>query len=57
MTTKEKEDTIKFAVEVSNHRVPIIAGTGGNNTETAIEMSKYAESVRRKWTFSCNSIL
>lgn len=45
MTLKEKQDTIKFAVDVANKRVPIIAGTGGNNTESCIEMSKYAESV------------
>lgn len=45
MTEKEKKDTIKFAVDVAKKRVPIIAGTGGNNTYSAIEMSKYAESV------------
>lgn len=45
MTEQEKKDTIKFAVEVSNGRIPIIAGTGGNNTASAIEMSKYAQSV------------
>ena len=45
MTQKEKEDTIRFAVETVNGRVPVIAGTGGNNTENVIEMSKFAESV------------
>jgi len=45
MTTEEKKETIKFAVDVANKRVPIIAGTGGNCTKSAIEMSKYAESV------------
>ena len=45
MTQEEKEATIKFAVEVSNGRVPIIAGTGGNNTSSVIKMSKFAESV------------
>ncbi len=45
MSTEEKKATIKFAVEVSNHRVPIIAGTGGNNTASCIETSKYAESI------------
>ena len=45
MTEEEKKETIKFAVDVTNKRVPIIAGTGGNNTKAAIEMSKYAESV------------
>ena len=46
ITEQEKKDTIKFAVEVSNKRIPIIAGTGGNNTATSIQMSQYAESVR-----------
>ena len=45
MSLKEKQDTIKFAVDVSKKRVPIIAGTGGNNTASCIEMSKYAESI------------
>ena len=45
MTEQEKKDTIKFAVEISDKRVPIIAGTGGNNTENVIQMSKFAESV------------
>ena len=45
MTTEEKKETIKFAIDVANKRIPIIAGTGGNCTKTAIEMSKYAESV------------
>ena len=45
MTTEEKKETIKFAIDVINKRVPIIAGTGGNCTKSVIEMSKYAESV------------
>jgi 4-hydroxy-tetrahydrodipicolinate synthase len=45
MTEKEKKDTIKFTVDVINKRVPVIAGTGSNNTASAISMSKYAESV------------
>ena len=45
MTTEEKKETIKFAVDVANKRIPIIAGTGGNCTKSAIEMSKYAEKV------------
>ena len=45
MTEQERKETIKFAVEVSNKRIPIIAGTGSNCTASAIEMSKYAESV------------
>ncbi|EKY23991.1 4-hydroxy-tetrahydrodipicolinate synthase [Clostridium celatum] len=45
MTESEKKETIKFTVDVVNKRIPVIAGTGGNNTLSAITMSKYAESV------------
>lgn len=45
MTKEEKEKTIKFTVDTVNKRIPVIAGTGTNNTEASIEMSKYAESV------------
>ena len=45
MTLEEKKETIKFAVEKANKRIPIIAGTGGNCTKSVIEMTKYAESV------------
>ena len=45
MTEKERKETIKFAVDIANKRIPIIAGTGSNCTKTAIEMSQYAESV------------
>lgn len=45
MTLEEKKSTIKFVVDTVNGRVPVIAGTGGNNTASVIEMSKYAEGV------------
>ena len=45
MTLEEKKETIKFAIDVVNKRIPIIAGTGGNCTASVIEMTKYAESV------------
>lgn len=45
MTENERKETIKFTVEVVNKRIPVIAGTGSNNTAAAIEMSKFAESV------------
>lgn len=35
---------IKFAIEKTAKRVPVIAGTGSNSTETAILMSREAES-------------
>lgn len=45
MTLEERKETIKFAVEVVHKRVPVIAGTGSNCTKSAIEMTKFAESV------------
>lgn len=45
MTLEERKKTIKFTVDTINKRIPVIAGTGSNNTQAAIDMSKYAESV------------
>ena len=45
MSEAERKDTIKFVVDTVNKRVPVIAGTGSNNTKSAIELTKYAESV------------
>ncbi len=45
MTEEEKITTIKCAVETANGKVPIIAGTDGNNTSQAIKMSKIAENL------------
>jgi 4-hydroxy-tetrahydrodipicolinate synthase len=36
---------IKYTVEKSAHRVPVIAGTGSNDTLYAVKLSKEAESV------------
>lgn len=44
MTHGEHLKTIKFAIDRVNKRIPVIAGTGSNCTETAIMMSKEAES-------------
>ncbi|EJO5349104.1 4-hydroxy-tetrahydrodipicolinate synthase [Clostridium botulinum] len=45
MTETEKKQTIKFVVDKVNKRIPVIAGTGSNNTSSAITMSKWAESI------------
>ena len=45
MTTEEKKQAIECAVKTANGRIPIIAGTGGNNTKQVIENSKLAESL------------
>lgn len=45
MTLEERKETIKFAVDMVHKRIPVIAGTGGNCTKSAIEMTQFAESV------------
>lgn len=45
MSEKEKKETIKFAVDKVAKRTKVIAGTGSNNTKSAVEMSKYAEEI------------
>lgn len=45
MSDAEKKEAIKYAVDKTAKRIPVIAGTGGNNTKYAIELSKYAQSV------------
>ena len=45
MTTEEKKQAIECAIKTANGRIPIIAGTGGNNTKQVIENSKLAESL------------
>ena len=42
LTDEEHREVLKFAAEVVNGRVPIIAGTGSNDTAYAIDMTKYA---------------
>ena len=45
LTTDERLSIIQFVVERVNGRVPVIASTGGNNTEEVIENSKSAEAI------------
>ncbi len=45
MTKEEKIATIECAIKTSHGRIPIIAGTGGNNTQQVIEYSKEIESL------------
>ena len=44
LSHEEHLDVVKYCVEVVNKRIPVIAGTGSNCTETAIYLSKEAES-------------
>ena len=45
MSLEERKETIKFALDTVNKKIPIIAGTGSNNTQAAIEMTQYCESI------------
>lgn len=45
MSEQEKKETIKFTVDVVKGRIPVIAGTGSNNTKVSVEMSKWADSI------------
>lgn len=45
LSIKEKKELIRFVVEKVNKRIPVIAGTGSNNTSSAISLSTYAKSV------------
>lgn len=45
MTHEEHTETIRYCVERVNKRVPVIAGTGSNDTAYAIELSKEAEKL------------
>lgn len=45
MSIEERRKSIKFTVDVVNKRIPVIAGTGTNDTKASIEMSEFAESV------------
>ncbi len=41
----EHKEVVKFAVDTVAGRLPVIAGTGSNDTSYSIQMSKYAQSV------------
>lgn len=42
LTTAEHERVIEITIEQVNKRVPVIAGTGSNSTEEAINLTKHA---------------
>lgn len=43
LSHEEHLECIKFCAEVVDHRIPVIAGTGSNCTETAVYLSQEAE--------------
>lgn len=45
LTEAEKMAVMKYAIEKTAGRVPVIVGTGSNNTSYAVRLSKYAQSI------------
>ena len=45
LSMEEHHEVIRAAVEYTKHRVPVIAGTGSNDTPTAIQLTKEAEEL------------
>ncbi|WP_315167708.1 4-hydroxy-tetrahydrodipicolinate synthase [Metaclostridioides mangenotii] len=45
MTTEEQLDLVKYAVEKVNKRIPVIAGSGSNNTMHSVFMSQECEKL------------
>lgn len=45
LTDEEHREAIRFAVERANKRVPIIAGTGSNDTDYAIDLTRFSYEV------------
>lgn len=43
LSEEEHKKVVKAAIEFTKHRVPVIAGTGSNSTQTAIELSQEAD--------------
>ncbi len=51
LSMQEHKDIIKYTVEIVNGRIPVIAGTGSNNTEEAIELTSFARQA------GCDAVL
>lgn len=45
LSDAEHKKTLKFCVDKVNGRVPVIAGTGSNDTEYGLQLSQHAESI------------
>ncbi|GAA0430408.1 4-hydroxy-tetrahydrodipicolinate synthase [Lentibacillus halophilus] len=43
LTTEEKLDLFSFVAKTANGRVPVLAGTGSNNTKASIDLTQQAE--------------
>gem|GEM_PF-4929496 len=56
MSAEEKLELFRVVVNRINKRVPVIAGTGSNNTADSVKMTKMAEAMCR-WRFDSWSVL
>ena len=45
MTDEEHIEVMRFTIEKVNHRIPVICGTGSNDTAYAVNLSKTAEAL------------
>ncbi|WP_156857806.1 4-hydroxy-tetrahydrodipicolinate synthase [Oceanobacillus sp. AG] len=45
LTTREKVELFKYVVKEVNGKVPVLAGTGSNNTRASIELTREVESI------------
>lgn len=43
LSMQEHKDLIKYTVDIVDGRIPVLAGTGSNNTEEAIELTSFAK--------------
>ena len=56
LTDEEKEQVLETVVKLVNHKVPIIAGTGTNNTQKSIQASK-RKRYRRRCSYADYTLL
>lgn len=45
MSIEEHVEVVKFTINYVNHRIPVIAGSGSNDTAVALQLSKEAEAL------------
>ncbi|GAB2555454.1 4-hydroxy-tetrahydrodipicolinate synthase [Gracilibacillus alcaliphilus] len=45
LSKEEKLELLRFVVKIVNKRIPVIAGTGSNNTHESIELTRKAEII------------
>ena len=50
LSHEEHIEVIRFVCQVVNKRIPVVAGTGSNCTETAVYLSTEAKNGRRRRT-------